>query len=358
FGAGMMVEPFDSAAFALDINEISRPVASQYGWHIIKKLDAKEPASYEEIKNRILNQIQNPQDEKSLLVAQNLIANLAKKHKGALNMKNIDAICSNIKTTGLDSAWHKNAIDPNGAGAVEIASIGKKKICLADWAKTVRPMIIPNGDEAEYELKRYFANHLDNALIETEYDWLNENKEDYRNLLNEYREGSLLYEVSVKEVWDKASKDNEGLNNYFNSHREDYSWKKPHVKGILIQATNDSVAEKVRARLNNSTDDNHIKALKKEFAGKATIDKILMEEGQNAMVDNIIFGGDPVKPSNKKYTVYYIYNPRMITEPETMDDVKTLVTSDYQNKLEAEWVNRLKKRYPVEVNEKALKKVK
>lgn len=358
FGAGMMVEPFDSAAFALSINQISRPVESQYGWHIIKKLDEKEPATYEEIKTRTLNQIQNPQDEKILLVERNLISNLAKKHKGNLNSKNIDALCNNIMTTGLDSAWHKNAIDPNGLGAIEIASIGKKRISLADWAKTVRPMIIPNGEEAAYELKRNFARHLDHALIETEYDWLYNNKEDYRNLLNEYWEGSLLYEASVREVWDKASKDTEGLNDYFNSHREDYSWQKPHVKGILIQATNDSVAEKVRDRLNKGTDDNYLKALRKEFAGKATFDRILMEEGQNAMVDNIIFGGEPVKPNNKKYAVYFIYNPRMISEPEAMDDVKTLVTSDYQNKLEAEWVNRLKERYPVKVNEKVLKKVK
>ncbi len=357
FGAGMMVEPFDSAAFALNVDEISLPVESQYGWHIIKKLDAKGPAPYDEIKAGILKEIQNPQDEKSLLVEKNLIDKLAKKHKGSLNSKNIDAICNDVIINGLDSTWHKNALDPNGLGAIEIASIGKNKISIADWAKTVRPMIIPNGREATFELKRYFAHHLDNALLDTEYDWLFDNQAEYRNLLNEYRDGSLLYEVSVREVWDKASKDNDGLNDYFNSHREDYTWQKPHVKGILIQAANDSVAGKVREKLKNGTDDNYLKTLKKEFAGKATLDRILMEEGQNAMVDNIIFGGEPVNPSNKKYTIYFIYDPRMITAPETMDDVKTLVTSDYQNKLETDWVNRLKEKYPVKVYEKVLKKV-
>ncbi|MDE6633103.1 MAG: hypothetical protein K2K23_08910, partial [Muribaculaceae bacterium] len=180
----------------------------------------------------------------------------------------------------------------------------------------------------------------------------------YRNLLNEYREGSLLYESSVREVWDKAAKDEDGLNEYFNAHRDEYKWTKPHVKGILVQAANDSVASLVRASLREISDDNGFKALKKQYIGKASMDKVLVEEGQNAMVDNIMFGGEPVTPSNKKYTVYFIFDPKLLDAPETMSDVKSLVTSDYQNKLEHDWVENLKSRYPVKVNEKVLKKVK
>ncbi len=76
------------------------------------------------------------------------------------------------------------------------------------------------------------------------------------------------------------------------------------------------------------------------------------------MIDNVIFGGEPVKPSNKKYSVYFIFDPKLLDAPEAMTDVKSLVTSDYQNKLEREWVESLKSRYPVTVNEKVLKKVK
>lgn len=288
FGAGMMVEPFDSASFALNVNEISMPVKSQYGWHIIRKLDAKAPASINEIKPLVLKRIANPQDERFNLVEKNLINNLRKKHKKILQKQNLD----------------------------------------------------------------------DEALKEVEYEWLYANEPDYRNLLNEYREGSLLYEASVREVWDKAAKDEDGLNEYFNAHRDEYKWTKPHVKGILVQAANDSVASLVRASLREISDDNGFKALKKQYIGKASMDKVLVEEGQNAMVDNIMFGGEPVTPSNKKYTVYFIFDPKLLDAPETMSDVKSLVTSDYQNKLEHDWVENLKSRYPVKVNEKVLKKVK
>lgn len=288
FGAGMMVEPFDSAAFAIGVNEISRPIRSQYGWHVIRKLDAKGPASLAEMKPQVLKRIASPQDDRYALVEKNLISKLRKKHKKALQKKDLD----------------------------------------------------------------------DNSVRELEYEWLYKNEPDYRNLLNEYREGSLLYEASLREVWDKASKDEQGLEDYFSSHRADYKWTKPHVKGILVQAANDSVADLVRGALKEVTDDASLKAVRKQFVGKASIDRILMEEGQNAMVDNVMFGGAPVKPNNKKYTVYFVYDPRVLNAPESMSDVRSLVTGDYQNKLEHDWVESLKSRYPVTVNEKVLKKIK
>ncbi|MDE5872120.1 MAG: peptidylprolyl isomerase, partial [Muribaculaceae bacterium] len=201
FGAGMMVEPFDSASFAIQVNEISRPVRSQYGWHVIRKLDAKGPASLEEMKPQLLKRIANPQDERYDLVEKNLLANLRKKHKPVLNNKNMEVICSEIRANGLDSAWHARALDTSGLGAVEIAKVGKIGIPLAEWAVTVRPMIIPDGAEAEKEFRRYVDYFIDQSLKEAEYHWLYANEPDYRNLLNEYREGSLLYEASLREVW-------------------------------------------------------------------------------------------------------------------------------------------------------------
>lgn len=358
FGAGMMVEPFDSAAFAIGLNEISKPVRSQYGWHVIKKLDAKGPATLEAMKPHVLQRIANPQDYRSRLVRENLEAKLAKKHNGKLNDKNIKTITNEIKTNGLDSAWHTRALDINDIGGIEIANIGKRGILLSEWAATVRPMTMNDGEKAASEFIRYVKYHLGNELIKTEQEWLYSNEPDYRHLLDEYREGSLLYEASLREVWDKASKDTEGLNNFFESHRNDYTWQQPHVKGMLVQAANDSIADLVRAKLNDMKDEASLKAVRKEFVGKASMEPILMEKGQNPMVDNIIFGGAPVKPNNKKYTVYFLWDPRMLNAPETMTDVKSLVTSDYQNQLESDWVEKLKAKYPVEVYEKVMRKVK
>lgn len=358
FGAGMMVEPFDSASFAIAVGEISTPVRSQFGWHVIKKLDARGPESLEQLKPAMLQRITSQNDERSLLIRKNLISKLAKKHKGKLNDKNVDLICNDVLKSGMDSAWNAKVRDAAGYGAIEIANVGKKKYSLADWAIPHTAVTISDGETASEQLRRMLEFYLGNLLVEEEENWLEANEKGYANLLNEYREGSLLYEASVRRVWDKAAKDTEGLNRYFETHRSDYAWQKPHAKGILVQASTDSVADEIKGRLKEMKDESELKNIRKQYVGKATIEPILMEQGQNGMVDNIMFGGDPVKPNNKRYTTYFLWNPRLLNAPESMTDVKGLVTGDYQNQLESDWVEELKAKYPVTVNSKVLKKVK
>jgi peptidyl-prolyl cis-trans isomerase SurA len=76
------------------------------------------------------------------------------------------------------------------------------------------------------------------------------------------------------------------------------------------------------------------------------------------MVDNIVFGASPVKPANSAFDTYFMYDFVVINEPEEVDDVKGQVTGDYQNLLEQEWIEELKVKYPVVINEKELKKIK
>ncbi|MDE6343067.1 MAG: peptidylprolyl isomerase [Muribaculaceae bacterium] len=211
FEAGMMVEPFDSAAFEIGIGEISEPFRSQFGWHIVRKLDARGLATLDDMKPVLLQRFSSEQDERNALIRKNLIANLGKKHKGSLSKANIDMLCNGVAETGIDSVWMVNARNRATIGNIEIAKIGKKSICLADWAENAMPLNITDGETACSRLRGILENFYDNSLISTEEDWLYNNVAAYSNLLDEYRDGSLLYEASLQEVWDRAGKDTEGL---------------------------------------------------------------------------------------------------------------------------------------------------
>ena len=207
-------------------------------------------------------------------------------------------------------------------------------------------------------IKDVADNFFARKLVEAEEDWLYDNNAEYRNLLNEYRDGSLLYEVSVQKVWDKAAKDEAGLQRYFENHKGDYTWTEPRVKGVLVQTVNDSLANVIKTRMNELPADSLVQNIRKEFPGKVQIDKVLATKGTNAIVDNLVFGGPEVKPSNSNFTSYFMFEPRMLDNPEEAGDVRGQVTSDYQTELESLWIEELKKAYPVKVNKKELKKVK
>lgn len=202
------------------------------------------------------------------------------------------------------------------------------------------------------------ASFYNTSLVEVEIDRLEREEPDYRNLLHEYIDGSLLYEVSVKKIWDKAAKDTEGLKDYFESHRDNYKWSVPHAKGYLVQTLNDSIADEVKKMAAVTGRDSIVNTIRKSFKGTVSIEKVLVEKGGNAMVDNLVFDGAPTKPVKKNFESFFMIDPRILTEPEEYTDVRGLVTNDYQNEFQSQWEDELRKKYPVKVNQKVLKSVK
>ena len=357
FGAGDMVPEFDSVAFAIGNGEIGGPIQSQYGWHIVKRIAGRPVIGKEEMAKMLLPRINSPQDERYKLIRAHLTETLERKHKGKFNNAVLEELAAATETNGIDSVFMAYWRDGNGSKK-EIYSIAGKGYTIGNVLAGLKNSNIPDTGVAREYISNAARNGYGSALIEAEENWLAQTQPDYRNLLKEYEDGSLLYEVSVEKVWDKASKDEEGLKKYFETHRRDYKWKEPKVKGYLIQALNDSVADLVKARLPQIKADSIVPTIRKEFTPNVTIEKCLVSKGTNPMVDNLMFDGKKVNPSIANYTTYFLYDARLLNEPEEVADVKGQVTSDYQNEFQTAWEEELRNRYPVKINEKVLNKAK
>ncbi|MDE7115358.1 MAG: peptidylprolyl isomerase [Muribaculaceae bacterium] len=357
FGSGEMVAEFDSVAFSMPDNSISEPFRTAFGWHIINRIASRPIPSMEQMKPEFLARVTNPQDERYALVRDNQTARLAAKHKGKVNDKVVESIERYISTNALDSAFYStygNAAN----GSMTLVTIDGKKIPVSALVSEMKNMRQDNPEAALKIFDNSLASFYNSSLVEAEIDRLEREEPDYRNLLHEYIDGSLLYEVSVKKIWDKAAKDTEGLKQYFESHRENYKWSVPHAKGYLVQALNDSIADEVRKMAAVTGRDSIVNTIRKSFNGKVSIEKVLVEKGVNAMVDNLVFDGAPAKPVKKNFESFFMIDPRVLTEPEEYTDVRGLVTNDYQNEFQSQWEDELRKKYPVKVNQKVLKSVK
>lgn len=357
FGPGEMVPQFEEASFALADGEISKPIETAYGYHIIKKHSSKGVPSKAELKPIVLSRITSPQDPRYAEIRKNQTKRYAKKHKVSLNNSVVATMREEVAKKGINpellADW---TTMPRSASS--IAKVKGKDVPVSDYVKTIEGINLPASPLALEAFDETVDMFLNSIVVNAEEEWLLKNRPEYANLLKEYVDGSLLYEVSVKKVWDKAAKDDAGLEKYFNAHRANYKWKEAHAKGILVQTTNDSVAALIKDRALQLPPDSVVNTIRKEFPRQVGIDKVLVVKGSNAMVDNVLFGGPAVVPQNKNLPVYFMINPRVIIEPEEVADVKGLVTTDYQNELQAEWERYLKSTYKVEVNPKVLKSVK
>ena len=196
-------------------------------------------------------------------------------------------------------------------------------------------------------------------IMNQKADELSANDSDMKNLIREYYEGLLLYEISNQHVWDKAAKDEAGLASYFKKNKKKYDWKEPRFKGIAYHVKNDADVQGVKDCVKKLAFDKWADALRKTFNGDSVIrirvEKGLFRMGDNALVDSAVFKKDTVVTKLKDYPIDAVYGKVLKKGPEDYTDVRGQVVADYQDQLEREWVAELRRKYSFTVNFDALK---
>ncbi len=177
-------------------------------------------------------------------------------------------------------------------------------------------------------------------------------------LIKEYHDGLMLYEISNQKVWDYAEHDSIGLAAYFNAHKKNYKWDAPRFKGIAYRTRDLADVENVKNAIKNVPFERWNETLRATFNNdsilKIRAEKGVFKQGDNAIVDKYEFKDKDaeIKPMSG-YDFYGTYG-RIIKQPENYTDVKGLVVADYQEELEKQWVDELRKKYPVVINEEVL----
>lgn len=180
---------------------------------------------------------------------------------------------------------------------------------------------------------------------------------ELNNLVREYHDGLLLYEISNRNVWDKAQKDTKGLENYFKKHRKQYAFDGPRFKGIAYHTQKQADIEAVKDAIRNLPFDKWADKLRTTFNNDSVIrirvEKGIFKPGDNALVDKVEFGKDTTVTALKGYPYDATFG-RKLAKPESYEDVQGQVVADYQDELEKKWVAELKKKYDCVVDEKVL----
>ncbi|MBQ7191689.1 MAG: peptidylprolyl isomerase [Paludibacteraceae bacterium] len=211
---------------------------------------------------------------------------------------------------------------------------------------------------AEYKLSDSMTDEEVRAYADAH---LEDKYEDFRHLVQEYHDGILLFEISLRRVWDKAGKDTVGLKRYFASHRNDYRWNEPRFKGYVVYAKTEQAAKRAQTII-RSADADSVKSyidhrINNDSVTLVRVEHGLWKKGQNPAIDKEGFRikSTEYKPSEAYPVVKAV--GKVLKNPEEYTDERSRVTSDYQDMLEQRWVKELRRKYNIQVNSSLLEQL-
>ena len=208
---------------------------------------------------------------------------------------------------------------------------------------------------AEYNLPAEMTNDEVRAYADAH---LEEKYADLRNLVREYHDGILLFDVSLREVWDKANKDTEGLAAFFKANKKNYTWDEPRFKGYMIYAKDEVSAKAAKQIVKTANPDSVMSYIDQRINVDSVtyvrIEKGLWTKGKNGAVDKYGFKNKEADYTPAEKFPIVVPVGKVIKAPQEYTDVRGQVTTDYQDHLEKLWVATLREKYPVVVNEDVL----
>lgn len=411
FSSLQMVYPFEQAAFTTPVGK-TKVVRSRFGWHLIKVFD-KRPRSQEEVlvAHIMKNLPRGPQTADTPDPKQQ-IDSIYTELKGGADWNKLCEDCSDDQYTAKkggaypwlnrQARFPKEWLDvcyevEKGSYSQPFATqfgwhiikvLDKRDQAPADSAQDAKlkdqlskdPERVKAGQEAYIEQVRARLG-ADKKLCKTAAQWTDEQvmawaeaqleveNQDFRNLYREYHDGLMLFDVSSRAVWDKASQDSVGLATFFNANREKYTFDKPRFKGAFIECVDDDM---LYNRLKEIYDNNEPMAAADVVRKTVLSDTLLtpnpksprfhivnglFSQGDNACVDKerLNVAGAQFTPKEKMPRV--MTYGRVLTAPDDLSDVRGTVIADYQTELEKVWVEELRKKFAVKIYQKELDKL-
>ena len=357
FGTGRMVEPFEEAAFALTTDgAISNPVETQYGWHLIQRLEYQAPPTFDESKRDLEKRLQR--DSRSEQVRKSFIEKRKAEYGFSIDEKRLGQV---IEATVVDSMI-QSIVVKKGLAKKPILTIGKEKTPVREFIGFVdskRARIDVTGRDADGLLRDALDQFADDAVIAYEDARLEGKHNDFRLLMEEYHDGILLFELTDRKVWSRAVRDTTGLQAYWTEYEADYAWK-TRIDGRIFRCADQAAADRILAVAEAGGDvETERREMVSENPLSITVEERRLEEGLNPVYDAALaeLNGEPgitaVEEVDGQLRFVQIVEVLPPTG-KTLDEARGKVIADYQDFLEKSWIAELRARYDCEVNTEVL----
>lgn len=360
FGSGQLSsEEFENVAFGLkEKNQISTPFETQFGWHIVKLIEKHPVGTLADTKAELEDKIKR--DERSLLITNSLAKKMRSKYSFTKDAK----VIGKVKSVVTDKIYDKSWVVPDDFKEVNSVVLTLNK----DKKVTAKPFLdfINNSQKGTLTSKptsklvdELFEKFTDEQLIA----YYNENLEneflEFKYVMDEYRDGLLLFDLMEKEIWNRAKTDTLGLTTYFQNNIKNYQWKK-RFQADILSSTDLKIIQKAQKFLKKGKSLEYIKEqLNKDGKVNVISKSGLYEEDYDVLSQfkGLTKGVSTILTKDNYYFVVQVTDEKPAGAKE-LSECRGRVISDYQQYLELHWVDELKKEFTVKVNQDNFSQIK
>ena len=350
FGVGTMIPEFEMAGFSLtEIGEVSPPIKTAYGYHILRLEGKRGLEPYEEVEQSIRSKILR--NSKTGMIESQVIAIQKSRYGFQENEVGISTVAGAVNATDIISFG--TAVQEKKLGNTELFKANNSSYTVKDLVNFMQSKeATPKGNGTFFEL--WLDKFTEATLAKTEEVDLEKNNKDYQMLLKEYRDGILLFSLTNQEVWQKGLNDSIGQQAFFEKNSQNYLWK-ARVQAYLTKVNDASKLENARKYLQNKGfDTDSFAAFEADYRSNypdayatesGTFEyeahPILSKVDLNKQYQELVIDG-----TSYVLVVGKVYPPG----PRKFEEARGLIIRDYQEFLNQALTKRLKEKYPIQVN--------
>lgn len=355
---------FEDAAFALEKdNDFSKPFETRLGWHIVRRISKREIQPFEVEKARLEQSIR--QDERFEIAKKAMVERIKRDNKFTQTTGVLKNFQDTLSEVFLTFQWRVPEQKPQDVlfslGSNYRATLGDYMDYLQKAARE-RIQLGRTGVGIPAVVNELYAGFVTEKVLEFEEQQLEQKYPDFRSLMREYEEGILLFEATKMLVWDKASQDTVGLNSFFKTVDGKYKWEeRAVVTQYSVSSSGIAKMEEIRAFVATHTVAEVLAKYNTNDTELLSAEERTYERGRDKNIDELewkqgTLSENVSNPQTKSLTFYKV---EAVLPPsnKTLKEARGYVVADYQDYLEKQWVESLRKEFEVKINKKVLAKM-
>jgi len=358
FSAGQLSSQiFEDTAFGMEhVGDVSKPIKTQYGWHILKLYEKKPVKPFLDLKPELEMKVKR--DERSHLIDDALANKLKESYHVSKEQPDLKYFSSILNDNYFKRSWNLPA---DFKGQKPLVKIGEKQFTYQDFGDYLlqSQRSVQGTSPFDKIVSTQYEAFLNSNLIKYKEDHLEEENKEYANIVQEYRDGLLLFDLMENTIWNASRTDTIAIKNYYDEHKSNYMWPE-RVNAIVASSSNENTLKEVAKLLKKETDPETIKGLMNTNNEVHVIFTTgLMEAADQALPSNFEFkvGLSKIYKHNDGFVLVEVKDIYPVSQ-KSIDEAKGNVVSDYQTYKEDLWMQELRNKYRVNVNQEALKHVK